>query len=110
MKNIKEMLPNLSSLIIKNLESSVTSIYKLNKEHRFFLSILRDKPELSSAEYIIYPNINGNTDKIFLSGDGSEILSYEKNVSEFILIPCEFDLMNDNSISVNNPYANSLKF
>ena len=109
MQNIKEMLPNLSSLIIKNLESSVTSIYKLNKEHRFFLSILQDNPELSSAEYIIYPNINGSTEKIFLTIDGSEILSYEKNVSEFILMPCEIDF-NNTSISVNNPYANSLKF
>lgn len=109
MNNIKEKLPNISLLNIRNLESSIVSIYKLNKEHRFFISILEQNPEIDCAEYIIYPNINGQMDKIFLDKYGSEILIYEDSVSEFILIPCDFEELKK-SIMIDNPYINSLKF
>ena len=73
MQNLLDKLPNLSSVMLKNLESSIVSLYRINKEHRLFLPILQQNPELKAAEYIIYPNINGNTNKIFL-----EKLYYEQ--------------------------------
>lgn len=89
MSNLISSLTELDVVILKNLESSIVSIYKINKEHHLFLPMLEKYPSLRSAKYVIYPNINSNNSKVFLAADGSEVLTYDGGISEFILLPSD---------------------
>jgi hypothetical protein len=103
MEKITNKLKKIDITTIQNIENSVLSIYKIDKNHHFFISLLKDYPSLKDAEYIVYPNINSSTAKLFLDIDGQEILKYEQGISEFILLPCGFDIKT-NTISIDNPY------
>ena len=82
-------LTKLDFVTLKNLESSVVSLYRIDKDHHLFKPILKDNPKLEKAEYIIYPNINNNSIKKFLDIEGFELLEYSGGVSEFILLPSD---------------------
>lgn len=82
-------LSKLDFVTLKNLESSVVSLYRIDKDHHLFKPILEDYPQLEQAEYIIYPNINNNYIKKFLDIEGFELLEYSGGVSEFILLPSD---------------------
>ena len=109
MNKLINNLKNLDIVILKNIESAVVSIYKINKEHRLFQPILKEYPQLSNAEYIIYPNINNNQNKIFLDENGYEILSYDGGISEFILIASNLYSNKQPIVGNETPYnTNSL--
>lgn len=82
-------LKKLDLVTLKNIESSIVSIYKINKDHGLFKPILEAYPILTNAEYVIYPNINNSHSKIFLDSDGEELLTYDNGLSEFILLPSD---------------------
>lgn len=106
MSQLMERLSKLDLVTLKNIEASVVSLYKINKAHRLFIPILKANPALEEAEYIVYPNINNNGSKIFLNRDGEELLSYHGGISEFILLPCDFNT-NSQSISLDRTHINS---
>ncbi|WP_152633143.1 hypothetical protein [Aliarcobacter butzleri] len=86
--DIETILNKINPLLAKNIKFCTSTIYRINKKHRFFLKLLQENPCLEKAEYIIYPNISGGeNNKIFLSSNGLEILQYKNGVSEFILAP-----------------------
>ncbi len=104
MINITEKLKKIDLAIVRNIETAVLSIYKVNKAHHLFAPLLKENPILKDAEYIVYPNINNSTAKVFLNNEGIELLKYTSGISEFILLPCDFE-MNLATISIDNPYA-----
>ena len=111
MNNLISDLKKLDLVILKNLESSIVSIYKINKEHHLFKPILEKYPKLNNAEYIIYPNINNNNSKIFLDYNGTEILSYDGGISEFVLLPSDLyvesqSIIIDESLITTNCMSN----
>jgi hypothetical protein len=109
MLNITDKLKKIDVAIVRNIETAVLSIYKINKTHHLFASLLTDNPILEDAEYIVYPNINNSTAKVFLNFEGIELLKYTSGISEFILLPCDFETSSA-SISINNPYAKNFSF
>lgn len=103
MKKSIEDLVALDPLTLRDIKCLVSSIYKVNKSHHLFIK-LRDEFEiLDDAEYIVYPNINGNQASKFLDSNGNEILHYIKNVSEFIFLPSNLEI-NKHSISLDRQY------
>lgn len=109
MSSLISKLEKLDIVILKNLESSIVSIYKINKEHHLFQPILDKHPQLVDAEYIIYPNLNSTSSKIFLAIDGSELLTYNGGISEFILLPSDLETRTQSLvISASSCETNSL--
>jgi hypothetical protein len=103
MSAITETLHQISQSTLRDIDMSYSSIYKINKEHRLFILLLQENSELSAAEYIVYPNINNNLKTIFLDSSGEEVLVYNKGVSEFILLPADFELTLSH-MRIDNPY------
>lgn len=87
MECIAEKLEKINIITLQNIRNSISSIYKIDKNHRFFDSILMAHPLLKDAEYIVYPNITNDSVKLFLDINGEEILRYKQGISEFILLP-----------------------
>ena len=98
-----ESLNKLDSNTEKSLQYLVASLYKIDKEHRFFIDLKKEYNVLNNAEYIVYPNINNMMPIKFLDYEGAELLSYSDGISEFILISCDITI-NEKSISIKNPY------
>lgn len=98
----------LDADILGDILNCLASIYKINKGHRFFTKLLEEHKELSSAEYVVYPNLNSSLPTRFLDKDGVNILSYTGGVSEFILISLNIDFQTQ-TISIKNPFISELK-
>lgn len=103
MSSIIETLYEINPTILRDIDQSFSSIYKVNKKHHIFISLLEKNPVLIDAEYIVYPNINNVINTIFLDNSGKEVLVYNEGVSEFILLPSDFEV-NLASMQVDNPY------
>ena len=103
MSLIADILKEINPSILRNIENSFSSIYKINKEHHLFISLLNENDKLKNAEYIVYPNINNNINTIFLDASGKEVLVFKEGISEFILLPTNFEA-NIDYIQLDNPY------
>jgi hypothetical protein len=98
-----DILKKLSADILNSINSYIVTLYKVNKNHRLFLELKKQYPELEAAEYVVYPNLNNSIPTTFLSQDGEELLVYQDGISEFILISLDSKVIQE-SISISNPY------
>lgn len=97
-------LVKLDTMVARDVKCLISSLYKINKEHHIFLEMKNKHPELNDAEYIVYPNFNSLQVTRFLDKEGLELFQSTEGVSEFILLPCDFEVKQYN-IDIKNPYV-----
>lgn len=97
-------LTKLDSMTARDVKCLLASLYKINKSHHLFVDMQQKHPELKDAEYIVYPNLNNSKITKFLDKEGSELFNSIEGVSEFILLPCDFEV-EQYSIAIRNPYV-----
>lgn len=103
---IKKDLPKLSWELEQKIKYGISSIFKVDKQNKFYKEIESNhKNQLINAEYIVYPNFNKDILKIFLDKEGSTLLEYTENVSDFMLLAFkEEEYSKDISINRENNY------